>query len=624
MKKLYNTMSIWLWLITMLFGAGVASTAFAQGNVVTIDQYNRVLLNGTPFFPLGLYVVHCSNGSYSAQLDEIANSPFDTLMNYAINSCGTAATDDQIMGYLDQLESGSLHLIFALLRDDPGFEGRPLLPCTDTITTATWPAPTGTYFVYAKWSQDTGDFYSTRSKYVVNYNNGTSSFEQIENQHINGGQWNQLGAGPYDFTATRDSVVLFCEGADGIVIADAIGWDAEGSFTTDPDFVLDNNGASYAPCTWPSSVYAPGYHGSDYQYYLSPMATIEQKVNRFKDHPAVISWYINDEVTPECLTELEDAHARVRELDENHPIWSVHWNTDWLLPEADTTDILGMDSYPVAHLPITEVVRVADAAAQVGEQTSKPFWIVPQIFSWTDYPGDFRAATGRPPTKAEMRAMSYLAVNHGAKGLIYYSYFNIRDDADYDTRWLEIKDIASELDQLRPVFLSIYETNEGDVTCNNGDIDLKLMREGETYYLFAVNTNNGAVAGVPFQINLAEQPCSVNTLFEGGNVAVDGNTFMDNFSDYEVHVYHWDAQNDDSDCDGILNANDNCPNIANPNQADSDGDGIGDLCETDGGSAASGDVIDENGDDVIDENGGGGGGSCFIRSVVRDSLRNGR
>jgi uncharacterized protein (TIGR02145 family) len=37
----------------------------------------------------------------------------------------------------------------------------------------------------------------------------------------------------------------------------------------------------------------------------------------------------------------------------------------------------------------------------------------------------------------------------------------------------------------------------------------------------------------------------------------------------------------DSDGDGVPNASDNCPNFNNPNQADSDNDGLGDLCDPD-------------------------------------------
>ena len=46
----------------------------------------------------------------------------------------------------------------------------------------------------------------------------------------------------------------------------------------------------------------------------------------------------------------------------------------------------------------------------------------------------------------------------------------------------------------------------------------------------------------------------------------------------------WDYEgNNDCDGDGIPNSADNCPNIANHGQEDTDGDSVGDACDLYGG-----------------------------------------
>jgi len=399
----------------------VAANGWAA-NVVYVDQDNRVVLNGQPFFPIGLYVIHPTVGSgYISELNELENSPFDTVVNYAINEYGQdTATNADITDYLDALQARNLKTIFSL---QEYFSG-----CTVT----------------------------------------------------------------------------------------------------------------YGVC--------------DDQEPLSAATinTITDKVVTHKDHDAVVAWYTNDESCPDCLTQLLEGYNLIKDLDNDHPIWSVHWNTQWLSQLAPSTHIIGGDPYPIPDNPITWVSDAADAATQTG----KPAWLVLQIFDWSDYPWDSRAENARPPTYEEMRAMSYLATNHGAKGLIYYSYFDIRNDADYPQRWGAIKDIAAEIDQLRDIFLSTDQTNQSDITCNNPDIDFKLMKKDGTYYLFAVNTAVDAqglpvpVTNVSFQVNLPNVESEFDVLFEDRQVRVNNGTFTDDFlGNYAVHVYQADtvvARNTDS------------------------------------------------------------------------------
>jgi Thrombospondin type 3 repeat len=85
----------------------------------------------------------------------------------------------------------------------------------------------------------------------------------------------------------------------------------------------------------------------------------------------------------------------------------------------------------------------------------------------------------------------------------------------------------------------------------------------------------------------------------------------------------------DADGDGFPDVADSCPGLANPDQADSDGDGVGDACDVDAGPDADGDGIPDASDVCpgiadpaqADGDGDGVGDACDDCPTVPDPLQ---
>lgn len=183
-------------------------------------------------------------------------------------------------------------------------------------------------------------------------------------------------------------------------------------------------------------------------------AAVRAIVERFRSHPAVLAWYLNDELPATMRDALEGRYRLVRGLDPDHPTWAVLCQVDELADYRHTCDVLGTDPYPIPDRPVT---MAGEWARKTRDATGGAcaFWQVPQVFDWANYRKNEPPEKHRAPTYDEMRAMTYLALVNSAKGLIYYSFFDLqRDRLGFDARWKDVSRLGEEVRSLMPALLA--------------------------------------------------------------------------------------------------------------------------------------------------------------------------
>jgi hypothetical protein len=268
---------------------------------------------------------------------------------------------------------------------------------------------------------------------------------------------------------------------------------------------------------------------------------VRARVRQFRDHPALLAWYLNDELSLKYLPRLEAHHCWVAEEDPGHPTWSVLYQVDDIGAYINSFDCIGSDPYPIARKPASLAAEwTAETFRQVAR--SRPVWQVPQAFNWSIYgKGESENKNARTPSLEEERSMAWQCICEGATGLFFYSWFDLTRNPDVpsDVQWERLKRIAAEIDGLTPVLLSIESADKVKVeAATSHDAprwlhSLARQHDGKLY-LFAVNDGGGE--GV-IQFGLSRPPNKVQVLDENRTLATDGFVFRDEFHKLAVHIY---------------------------------------------------------------------------------------
>lgn len=292
---------------------------------------------------------------------------------------------------------------------------------------------------------------------------------------------------------------------------------------------------------YPTATYL---EGKDWEGVRGNDAIAAAIVAAYRNHPAVLGWYLNDEIPHALVPQLTDYYHRIQRADPGHPNFIVLCNRHEFPYFPETTDIFGVDPYPIPKEPVT---RVADFVmkARAAVHSNQPVWLVPQAFAWYQYnskntdrghaPTEEELRTGRAPTYQEERCMTYLGLVQGAKGLIYYCYYDMRVLPQYREMWSWMKSIASEVKTLSPALLSAESAGDLTVSSKNDSLQTALFRTGDTLYVLAVNPDK-APCRAGFDLRRKTES-SAKVLFENRDVVSAKGRFEDNFAPLAVHVY---------------------------------------------------------------------------------------
>lgn len=163
----------------------------------------------------------------------------------------------------------------------------------------------------------------------------------------------------------------------------------------------------------------------------------DAEITGFRDHPAVLGWYLDEEPTgsywgnankpmAEFFADFVHRRDAIRQLDPRHPVFAIDLPLvvppmfEWWKKWNTAGDVSAHDNYPIGPRRQTlsfelGIPQSVSMAVKLNEQR-KPVWVVVQAFEIHHnlYPFNM-------PTARQLRAMTYAAFIYGATGVIDFA-----------------------------------------------------------------------------------------------------------------------------------------------------------------------------------------------------------
>ena len=189
-------------------------------------------------------------------------------------------------------------------------------------------------------------------------------------------------------------------------------------------------------------------------------------VDGLKNHPALLGWYINDELPENEIQDAIACRSLINKLDPWHPTLALS-NLASVLPRyALSGDIYSPDVYPLKLKSNGDSIKAISKLMEAANRAGVPVWGTMQTFSWGALKAKNKAEYDKyiNPSEEDMRSMAYYFVIYGVKGLMFYTYFSefhkerltlCGDPGYYDDMLLKIKRLVSSIRFIEPFVLSL-------------------------------------------------------------------------------------------------------------------------------------------------------------------------
>jgi hypothetical protein len=184
-------------------------------------------------------------------------------------------------------------------------------------------------------------------------------------------------------------------------------------------------------------------------------AQFRASVLAFRSHPAILLWYLNDELPLVPFGRQLTAHQQwAEEFDSTHPTWTLTSTPSAVTDFLPTADLIGTDPYPYPGRTNISVVRAWTEETRRLTFGARPLIQVIQAHNLHYY--DKSCTACHAPSARQQRSMAWQAIAAGANGIVFFSYMDLQRNPElsFELGWRRLDLVAAEIQALAPMLLS--------------------------------------------------------------------------------------------------------------------------------------------------------------------------